>query len=141
MKKTFFVHASHHREISPGKGSIIWLLSDEKGRPRKVNAITDIDPQGLISPIQAVYKREIPLVERLHYTAKGETFELDFNPYNQEQNYQPREVYDNLRRQEQVAHFSGHVTRMLWILGGVVLCWFVFSALIHVSHWLPKTAL
>ncbi|MGB0845950.1 MAG: hypothetical protein ACPGSM_04455 [Thiolinea sp.] len=134
MKKTFTVHAVHHKEVSPGKGSIIWLLSDEKGLPRKITAITDIDDKGVIDNMQAVYKREIPLVERLHSSEKGESFTIDFSIYNQQQNYAPREAYNNMRTQEKAAGFGAIATKAALAVGALAAVWFTYAAVSDVSQ-------
>ncbi|MEZ5478013.1 MAG: hypothetical protein R3E95_11195 [Thiolinea sp.] len=134
MNKTYTVHASHHKEISPGKGSIVWLISDERGMPRKVAAITSLDEQGVIETVQAVYRREIPLVERLQHTDKGSQFSIDFSRFNQDQNYLPREAYRNLRNQEKTAGLSAQVIRVLLALGTVALLWFAYTVFMDVMQ-------
>jgi len=134
MTKTFNVHAVHHTEVSPGKGSIIWLLSDEKGKPRKINAITDIDADGFIEGFHAVYKREIPLVEQLQRVEKGDNFTIDFSAYNQQKNYLPREVLDNMREQEKAAGLSANFIKFLLFAGSLSAAWFAYAAVSDVSQ-------
>lgn len=129
MIKTFTIHSSYQQEISPGKGSIIWLLSDEQKRPRKIAAITDVDKQNNIVAMQAVYKREIPLVERLQERVKGDTFTIDFSAYNEQENYTPREVYDNMRVQEKTAQLGSNFTKVAILLGVLGVIWFAYHAL------------
>ena len=129
MIKTFTIHSTYQQEISPGKGSIIWLLSDEKKRPRKIAAITDVDKQNNIVSMQAVYKREIPLVERLQQLVKGDTFTIDFTAYNAQENYNPREMYDNMRLQEKTARLGSNFTKAAILLGVLAAIWFAFHAL------------
>lgn len=129
MIKTFTIHSSYQQEISPGKGSIIWLLSDEKKQPRKIAAITDVDKQNNIVAMQAVYKREIPLVERLQELAKGDTFTIDFSAYNEQENYTPREMYNNMRVQEKTAQLGSNVTKVAILLGVLAAIWFAYHAL------------
>ncbi len=134
MIKTFTVHSTYHQEVSPGKGSIIWLLSDEKGRPRKITAITDINEKNEIVAAQAVYKREAPLVEHLGPLVKGDTFTLDFSHYNKQQNYAPREVYDNMRLQEKTGRLGSNFTKVVLIAGALAAIWFAYQAISNVSQ-------
>ena len=124
----------HHTEVSPGKGSIIWLLSDENGKPRKINAITDIDENGFIDRFHAVYKREIPLVEQLQHIEKGDNFTIDFSLYNEQLNYKPREVYNNMRKQEEVAGLSAGFVKFLLFAGGLAAAWFAYAATSDVAQ-------
>ncbi|MEZ5536029.1 MAG: hypothetical protein R3F02_10435 [Thiolinea sp.] len=133
MKKTFTVHSFFHKEVSPGKGSIIWLVTDEKDIPRKVNAITDINQNGEIDEIYAVHKRETPLVERLRSTEKGDTFSIDFTEFNKREGYQARDVYHDMRTKERAAGLADSTRRYLWALGAVALLWFTYTALNNVS--------
>lgn len=134
MIKTFTIHSSYQQEISPGKGSIIWLLSDEKKRPRKIAAITDVDKQNNIVGMQAVYKREKPLVERLQELVKGDSFTIDFSDYNEQENYTPREMYDTMRLQEKTAQLGSNFTKIAILLGVLAAIWFAYHALSDVSE-------
>jgi len=93
MKKTFTIHDITRKEISPGKGSMVWFLTDEKGLPRKVNAITDVDNEGVVQAVHAVYSRETPLVTTLVYRDLGDEFSIDFSNFNSHHHYPPREPY------------------------------------------------
>ena len=127
MTKTFTVQEIQHKEISPGKGSIIWLLADERGLSRKVNAITDIDANGVIQKMRPVYKRETPLVERLHYVNEGQRFSLNFSAYNKQENYAPREVYTNMRSIEKVGSLAKGVSRFIMLAGLLLVCWLAYG--------------
>ena len=127
MAKTFTVQEIQHKEVSPGKGSIVWLLSDEQGLPRKVNAITDIAANGVVDKMRPVYKRETPLVERLHYLNEGQTFTLDFSGYNQQENYAPREIYTNMRSIEKVGSLATGFTRVVMLGGLLLVCWLAYG--------------
>lgn len=133
MKKTFTVHNFYHKEVSPGKGSMTWLVSDEKGVPRKVNGITNIDRDGVIDAIHPVHKRESPLVERLYASEKGEIFNIDFTEFNQREGYKPRQVQQDMRNKEQVAGLAGNTRKYLLYAGAVALLWFTYTALNDVS--------
>lgn len=134
MIKTFTIHSTYHQEISPGKGSIIWLLSDENKQPRKIAAITDVDEQNHIVAMQAVYKRERPLVKHLQQLVKGDTFSLDFSEYNEQENYVPRELYNNMRLQENTSQLGANVTKVAVLLGVLAALWFAYHAISNVSE-------
>ena len=127
MIKTFTIHAISRKEISPGKGSIIWLLSDEKGAPRKVASIADINKAGVVEAIHPVYSREAPLVDALLPRLKGERVTVDFAPFNQAKGYAARDAYRQMQAQEQANHFLPRVWRGLVWAG--VLCLLVFGCL------------
>ncbi len=133
MKKTFTVHSFYHKEVSPGKGSITWLLSDEQGMPRKVNGVTDIDEEGVIEAIHSVYKRETPLVERLYAAEKGDRFTIDFTEFNQREGYKSRQVHRDMQTREQVAGLATNTRKYLLVVGAVALLWFTYTALTDVS--------
>jgi len=133
MKKTFTVHGLQHKEISPGKGSITWLLSDEKGVPRKIAGVTTIDKAGVIETITSVYKREIPLVKRLHAVEKGDTFTLDFSDFNEKEGYAPRDVYDDMRSVEKASGLAAGAHKYLLMVGAVAVLWFTYTAFNDIS--------
>lgn len=133
MKKTFTVHSLQHKEVSPGKGAISWLLSDEKGRPRKITGVTHLDKEGAIETITPVYKRETPLVNRLYLAEKGDVFDIDFTEFNRREGYKAREVYDNMRTVEKASGLAAGVKKYLLILGAVALLWFTYTVLHDVS--------
>ncbi|PIE01560.1 MAG: hypothetical protein CSA79_00470 [Thiothrix nivea] len=133
MKKTFTVHSFYHKEVSPGKGSVTWLLSDEQGVPRKVSGVTDIDEEGVIAAIHPVYQRETPLVERLYAAEKGDRFTIDFTAFNQREGYKPRQVYHDMQTREQVAGLAANIRKYLLVVGAVALLWFTYTALTDVA--------
>lgn len=133
MKKTFTVHNLQHKKISPGKGSISWLLSDEKGVPRKITGVTHIDKDGVIEKITPVYKRETPLVARLYAAEKGDVFDIDFAEFNRNEGYKAREVYDDMRTVEKASGLAAGAQKYLLVLGAVALLWFTYTVLHDVS--------
>ena len=133
MKKTFTVHGLQHKEVSPGKGSITWLLSDEKGEPRKIIGITDIDKEGVIDTITPVYKRETPLVKRLYAAEKGDVFDIDFTEFNRKEGYKAREVYDDMRTVEKASGLAAGTQKYLLLSGAVALLWFTYTVLNDIS--------
>lgn len=110
-----------------------WLLSDEKGVPRKVNGITNIDQDGVIDAIHPVHKRESPLVERLYAAEKGDVFTIDFTEFNRREGYKPREIQRNMQTVEQAAGLAGTTRKYLMLAGAVALLWFTYTALNDVS--------
>ncbi len=133
MKKTFTVHCFHHKEVSPGRGAMTWLTSDEKGLPRKITGITHIDEEGVIEAIVPVYRRETPLVKRLYAAEKGDVFEIDFSEFNRQEGYQAREVYDDMRTVEKVSGLAAGAWKYLLLLGAVALLWLAYTAFNDIS--------
>lgn len=133
MKKTFTVHSFFHKQVSPGKGSITWLVSDEKEVPRKVSGVTDIDSDGVIEAIHPVYKRETPLVERLYAAEKGDQFTIDFSEFNRREGYKPRQVQRDMQTKQQVADLASNTRKYLLFAGAVALLWFTYTAVTDVS--------
>lgn len=133
MKKTFTVHNLQHNEVSPGRGSITWLLSDENGKPRKINGITHLDKEGVIETITPVYKRETPLVNRLYAAEKGDVFDIDFTVFNRKQGYKAREVYDDMLSVEKASGLAAGTQKYLLLLGAVALLWFTYTVLNDIS--------
>lgn len=125
MKKTFTIHDITRKEISPGKGSMVWFLTDEKGLPRKVNAITDVDKDGVVHGVNAVYSRETPLVTTLMYRDVGDEFSIDFSSFNNSHHYTPRKPYKPHHLDRPKLIQPKHIWSILWlgvfILLGVVL--------------------
>ena len=96
MIKTFVVHAVKATQTSPGKGLIIWLLTDENRIPRKVLGITDTDENGVVKAVKPIYSREAPLVEALTPLVRGDLVTIDFRPFNLAHNYDGRIAYKTL---------------------------------------------
>lgn len=126
MIKTYTIHSATCKEISPGKGSVIWLLSDEQGVPRKVSGIAELDAKGAATSIQAIYSRETPLIEMLQRRQVNETFTIDFSDFNKEHTFVEREAYQHMRRNEQVQGLSANAWKVMWgiiILGLLALAY------------------
>jgi len=136
MKKTFTVQSVKNNSISNGKGALVWQLSDELDRPRKVTGVTTLDKQGRILSTRAVYERETPLVERLLQQNEGDTFSIDFGPINAALDYQKREVYTNMRKIQQIGRLGDWVTQLLWALIVLVSCWLIWVLFDSVSHFI-----
>lgn len=128
MSKTFTVRAVTHKEISPGKGSIVWQLTDESGNPRNVSAITTLDTKGHIDTIQAIYKREKPLVETLRDREEGDVFTPDFSKFNREHGYVSREIYNNMNVMQSAATVGKRVNRAFVVGSMLALLWLVYYA-------------
>lgn len=82
MIKTFLVHAVKTTQVSPGKGLITWLVTDENRIPRKVLGVTETDEQGFVKAVKPVYSRETPLVDALKTLVRGDMVTVDFRPFN-----------------------------------------------------------
>lgn len=93
MIKTFLVHAVKATQTSPGKGVMVWLVTDENRIPRKVMGLTELDPQGLVTSVKPVYSREAPLVTALSRLVRGDLVTVDFRPFNLANHYEERLVY------------------------------------------------
>jgi hypothetical protein len=93
MIKTFLVHAVKATEVSPGKGLITWLVTDENRIPRKVMGITETDERGVVKAVKPVYSRETPLVEALTPLVRGDMITIDFRPFNLTHDYEGRIAY------------------------------------------------
>lgn len=128
MIKTFTIRAVTHKEISPGRGSIVWQLTDESGNPRKVSAITTLDKNGYIDHMQAIYKRERPLVEALQQRDEGETFTKDFSKFNRENGYVAREMYNNMNVAQSTAAVGKRVNRVFMVGSLLALLWLAYYA-------------
>lgn len=128
MIKTFTVHAVNRKVISPGKGSVTWQLSDEKGLPRKISGIADMDAKGIIHEVQAVYSREKPLVAALMHRVEGETFTIDFSEFNRQQAYVPRQAFRSAPPQSSFGSFFS-LRRAMVILMLVCVLSFLYAAM------------
>lgn len=96
MIKTFLIHAVKTTEVAPGKGLIIWLVTDENRVPRKVMGLTDTDEQGIVKTVKPIYSRETPLVEALTTLVRGDMITIDFRPFNLTHDYNERLSYQAL---------------------------------------------
>lgn len=96
MIKTFLIHAVKTTQISPGKGLMIWLVTDERRIPRKVMGLTETDDQGLVKTVKPVYSRETPLVDALSTLVRGDLVTVDFRPFNLTNYDGERLVYERL---------------------------------------------
>lgn len=98
MIKTFLVHAVKATETSPGKGIMVWLVTDENRVPRKVMGLTELDSQGLVTAVKPIYSRETPLVSALSTLVRGDLVTVDFRPFNLANQYEERLVYEPIDR-------------------------------------------
>lgn len=98
MIKTFLVHAVKATQTSPGKGIMVWLVTDENRVPRKVMGLTELDSQGLVTTVKPIYSRETPLVAALSTLVRGDLVTVDFRPFNLANQYEERLVYEPIDR-------------------------------------------
>lgn len=96
MIKTFLIHAVKSTQTAPGKGLIIWLVTDENRIARKVLGVTTTDEQGVIKTVKPVYSRETPLVAALTPLVRGDMVTIDFRPFNLIHHYEERLTYQRL---------------------------------------------
>jgi hypothetical protein len=134
MKKTFTIHSVTRSTISPEKGSISWIVSDESGRERKVSGVTTLDRDGRINSARSVYKREEPLVAELLLRNKGETFTIDFTAFNEANAFMTREAYANMYRHERLASLGQQVWRVLAVLGVVAVLWLGWTLFVSMNE-------
>ena len=95
MRKIFIIKNSNFKEISKDKGVIDFLLVDETGEKRTVSAIAKLSRKKRIISVNAIHKRETPLVEALAKASVKDTIEVDFTGFN---NSHPRVVRAPLAR-------------------------------------------
>ncbi len=95
MRKIFTIKNSNFKEISKDKGAIDFLLVDDTGEKRTVSAIAKLGRNKRIISVNAIHKRETPLVEALAKAAVKDTIEVDFTGFN---NAHPRVVRAPLGR-------------------------------------------
>lgn len=89
MRKIFIIKNSNFKEISKDKGAIDFLLVDETGEKRTVSAVAKLNRNKRIIAVNAIHKRETPLVEALAKASVKDTIEVDFTGFN---NTHPRVV-------------------------------------------------
>lgn len=140
MKKTFTIQQITHKVVSPQRGSLTWLLSDEHQQARKVNAITVLGRNQAIAEVRAVHVREMPLVDALLNQEEGETFALDFTAFNHDHGYAEREVYANLQTCEQLGKLGSSIWKVL-ATGGVLVClwlaWLLYGSMTEFAKQQP----
>lgn len=83
MIKTYKLKEYQCKEISPGKGSISYLLIDELGQERVVTAMATLGIIKKIKAVEPIYHRETPLVEALSKASINDQFDVDFSHFNQ----------------------------------------------------------
>jgi len=82
MYKSYTIKEYRYTEISKGRGSIAYLLIDELGNERIVNAMAKSGWIKKIKSIHPIYHRETPLIEALSKAAVNDTVSLDFAEFN-----------------------------------------------------------
>jgi len=82
MQKTFYIKSRNFKEISDGRGSLEYVLLDEKGEERVVTATATLNRSNQPSKIRPVYKRETPLVKALTKASVDERVHIDFARFN-----------------------------------------------------------
>lgn len=82
MHKSFTVKESKFKKISSRKGAIDFYLVDEYGEKRTVSAIAKLGRNKKIASVEAVFKREKPLVDALAKSSLNDKIEVDFTGFN-----------------------------------------------------------
>lgn len=82
MHKSFTIKDAKFKAISKRKGAIYFYLIDEFNEKRTVSAIAKLNWDKKITSVEAVYKRETPLVEALAKASINDKIEVDFVGFN-----------------------------------------------------------
>ncbi|MEH6455179.1 MAG: hypothetical protein V7749_02585, partial [Cocleimonas sp.] len=69
-------------EISRGKGSIEYQLTDDFGNNRIVTAMAKLNLLKKVSSVSPIYHRELPLIKALSKAKLNESVIVDFSEYN-----------------------------------------------------------
>ncbi len=69
-------------EISGGKGSIEYKLTDDFGNERTVTAMAKLNLFNKVSSVRPIYHRELPLIQALAQTKLNQSVIVDFSEYN-----------------------------------------------------------
>ena len=79
-------------EISGGKGSIEYKLTDDFGNERTVTAMAKLNFFNKVSSVRPIYHRELPLIQALAQTKLNQSVNVDFSEYNKKY---PRDQCEN----------------------------------------------
>jgi len=69
-------------EISRGKGSVEYQLTDDFGNERTVTAMAKFNLLNKITRVRPIYHREFPLIQALAHTNLNQSEIVDFSEYN-----------------------------------------------------------
>jgi len=69
-------------EISRGKGSIEYQLTDDFGNERTVTAMAKLNLLKKVSSVSPIYHRELPLIKALTQTKLNQSVIVDFSEHN-----------------------------------------------------------
>lgn len=69
-------------EISKGKGSIEYQLTDEYGNERTVTAMANLNVLKKVTSIRPIYHRELPLIQALAQSKLNDSVIVDFSEFN-----------------------------------------------------------
>ncbi len=87
MIKNYTIKETRFKEISTSKGSLRYVLEDERGERRTVMAIAKLGLTKKIKSVQPIHNREMPLVEALSKASLNDSISIDFLAFNK---YTPR---------------------------------------------------
>ena len=69
-------------EISSGKGSVEYRLTDDFGNERTVTAMAKLNYFNKVSSVRPIYCRELPLIRALAQTKLNQSVTVDFSEHN-----------------------------------------------------------
>ena len=113
MQKIFYIKSRKFKEISDGRGSVEYLLLDEKGDERIVTAIAKLNRFNEPSRIRPVYKRETLLVKALSKASVNDRIHIDFTKFNGKN---PRSVNTKRNSKQEVASMYGGFSEFQYLL-------------------------
>ena len=130
-------------EISKGKGSIEYQLTDEFGNERTVTAMANLNLFKKVTSVRPIYHRELPLIQALAQSKLNDSVIVDFSEFNKKH---PR---GSMRKQKisipavriknvgtaQISDFSSILDNKLRLLQLLVL---TIAGFIVVSYILSK---
>ena len=83
MIKNYTVKEKTHKIISSSKASVRYVLVDEQGEERVVEAVAKLGLAKRIKSIRPIYHRETPLVDALSKASLNDLISVDFSEFNQ----------------------------------------------------------
>lgn len=108
---------------------------DEQGRERRVKAVAVFDANGHIEAACSIYAREAPLVDALIKRLDGDTFTIDFTPFNTVHGYINREIYADMRRCERLACIARRALRGLAVFTVIAVLWLGWTFSVSVDKF------
>ena len=82
MIKNYTIIEKEIKEISASKASIRYVLLDEQGQERVVEAFAKLGMTKKVKSLKPIYQRETPLVEALTNAEIDDVINVDFTEFN-----------------------------------------------------------